>query len=230
MNFQKIKRRIPFIVLVTLTLVAIVVIFISDKTTIAYSLGTNYLVSAIFYFIVVYLPEKRKQKDVSPYIFDKIENLIFSMYAVNSNIINTSGKGYSFKTLKEDELTEACKAINPKEHKSFFHNGITNIFEHHFGYKCYNDWSRIISSIEELFRFLPYMDTGLVYYLNQIRQCPLGITISSLKDFQEFKNENMEVYAKDFYQLYILTKNLRDYYVIEFKKEFRNDPWASQKN
>jgi hypothetical protein len=244
---QKLKRRIPSILLTALTVISLFLILkssgdpiinpientIFEDVFLQFSYGNNiifdisigYLVSAIFYFIVVFLPDRRKNKDVEPYINSKVEEVIFSLYALNRDIITTAGKNYCFKTLKKEELIDACSLVNPKENKSLFHNGPNSVFEQHFGYKCFNTWSRITSNIDEAFRFLPYIDTELVFYFNEIRSSNLRFSVSNLKDCEACENTNIAVHADEFYKVYLLTKSLRDYYVSEHKKEFRNDPW-----
>ena len=191
---------------------------------IIFNISISYLSSVIFYFIVIFLPERRKRKDIEPYINSKVEGLIFSLSALNHSIITTAGKEYNFKTLTKEELAFACANINPKENKSSFHNNGL-VFEHHFGYKCFNDWCRITSTIEDIFRFLPYIDTGLVFYFNKIKTSKLRVMIEALKGCENFSNTDMSDCADCFFEIYQLNKLLRDYYVSEHKHKFINDPW-----
>lgn len=245
---KRLERRATGILLALLSVLAVFLVFKSSadpviaplKGTIAegllcqfengngivFDVSIGYLVSALFYLIVVILPEKQKRRDIDPHVNAKVEELIFSLASLNREVIRISGKGYDYKNLSREQISDCCGVVDPREHKSKFHNGVKNIFEANFGYKCFNNWKRIESHIEEIFRFFLYIDTELISHLNKIRLSTMRLSVETLRDCDAFKNSDMAAYATDFYEVFVLTKNLRDYYVAERRAVFKNDPWS----
>lgn len=190
-----------------------------------WDISIGFFVSLIFYLIVVYFPDKQKQKDVELIINGKCESVIFSSYALIFEIVKQSKLGFDYKTLTENQMFEVCKAVNPTNHLYSFAITLDSRFEHHLGYKISNDWSRIISKIDDIFRFLPYIDTGLLKRLHAISDHFLRYTAKDLANFEKLGNSNLEAWSKSFFEFYIFTKDLRDYYRLYSKSEFNNDPW-----
>lgn len=188
-------------------------------------ISIGYIVSAIFYFVVVYLPEKQKRKDIDPFIRNKCESIIFGSYALFQEIIKSSKLDYEYQTLTEEEFLEMCKVVNPKENKHLFHDGFNNNFEQHLGYSLYNHWSRISAEIDETLRFLLYIDSGIIKRLNNINGHYIKYTIKGLSAVEKIGNTSLEAWSMTFYEFYILSKEFRDYYILYSKSKFNNDPW-----
>jgi len=188
-------------------------------------ISVGYLVSVIFYVIVVYLPEKQRKKDVELFINSKCESLIFSSYALIAEIIKKSNLQYDYKDITENEFLEVCKAVNPKEHQYNFANNITSQFQNHLGYKIYNDWTRIIKEIDEILRLLPFINTGLLKKIYAIYNNFLNYLVKDLAVVEKLNNDSLESWSSTLYSLYLSTKDLRNYYRLYSKTEFTNDPW-----
>jgi hypothetical protein len=108
-----------------------------------WDISIGFIVSVIFYLIVVYIPERQKKKDVEPFINLKCEAIIFSSYALIAEIIRKSELDYQYKTLTLEQLKETCRKVNPKEHIYNFRNGSGNYNQNHMGYEIFNSWNRI---------------------------------------------------------------------------------------
>lgn len=189
-----------------------------------WDISIGFILSVIFYIIVVYFPEKRMQKDISPFINSKCESIIFKSYSLIQEIIKLSNLPYSYKDLTQEQLNDACKAVNPKEHLFKFHNNIADIFENHFGYKIYNNWARIVNEIDETTRF-PHIDSGLLKRLYDLFNNFLRYTAKDLAVIDRLNNNSLESWSTTFYEFYLETKALRDYYIMYSGNEFKNDPW-----
>ncbi|MBS1548443.1 MAG: hypothetical protein JSS94_01075 [Bacteroidetes bacterium] len=196
----------------------------SNANNFIWDISIGFLLSEIFYIIVVYFPEKQKKKDISPFINSKCESIIFSSYSLIQEIIRLSNLTYNYKNLTSEQLNEACKIVNPKEHIFKFASNIADITEGHFGFKIYNSWARIINEIDETTRY-PYIDSGLLKRLYKLFNNFLRYTAKDLAVIDRLNNDSLESWSSTFYDFYLETKDLRDYYILYSGKEFKNDPW-----
>jgi len=190
-----------------------------------WDISIGFLISVIFYIIVVYIPENRKRKDIEPLIKNKCESIIWASYGLINEIINKSNLSYSFKTLTEEQFAEICREVNPKAHIYKFANTIDNITQNHLGYKIYNNWARIINEIDETIRLLPNIDSGLLKRIYSLYNHSLRYTAKDLIVIDKLQNENLSSWSSILYSFYLETKELRDYYKLHSKSEFKNDPW-----
>ena len=189
-----------------------------------WDISIGFILSVIFYVVVVYFPERQKKKDISPFINSKCESIIFSSYSLIQEIIRLSNLPYNYKILTKEQLSEACKAVNPKEHFFKFANNIADISQGHFGYKIYNSWARIVNEIDETTRY-PYIDSGLLKRLYKLYNNFLRYTAKDLAVIDRLNNNSLESWSSTFYDFYLETKDLRDYYILYSGNEFKNDPW-----
>lgn len=189
-----------------------------------WDISIGFILSVIFYIIVVYFPERQKQKDISPFINNKCESIIFSAYSLIQELIRLSNLPYNYKSLTQEQLNEICKVVNPKEHIFKFATTIADITQNHLGYKIYNNWARIVNEIDETTRF-PYIDSGLLKRLYKLFNNFLRYTAKDLAVVEKLNNNSLVSWSPTFYEFYLETKALRDYYVLYSKSDFKNDPW-----
>lgn len=242
-----IERKLSSIILWSLTIFALFLVIIlpkqqvfqgfeetfSNQTFLNYSkaiefgwdVSIGFIISLIFYLIVVYIPEKQKRKDVEKVINSKCEDVIFSSYSLINEIIKKSRLDYNYKTLKKSEMTDICNAVNPLEHKYKFANRIDSIYESHLGYKIANDWKRIATTIDEILIYIPLIDTGLLNRLYKIHEHFLKHVSKDLEISDRIHINSLGPLSDTFYDFFVYTKNLRDYYHLYSKKDFVNDPW-----
>ena len=189
-----------------------------------WDISIGFILSVIFYIIVVYFPDKQKQKDISPFINNKCESIIFSSYSLLQVIIKLSNLPYNYRTLTQEQLNEICKAVNPKDHTFKFANNIADITQNHLGYKISNNWARIVNDIDETAR-MPYIDSGLLKRLYNLYNNFLRYTAKDLAVVDKLNNKSLEPWSSTFYNFYVETKDLRDYYILYSGSDFKNDPW-----
>jgi hypothetical protein len=53
----------------------------------------------------------------------------------------------------------------------------------------------------------------------------LQYVLRDLINIETLQNEDLEAWSPTFYDLYLETKDLRDYYVLYSGNQFKNDPW-----
>lgn len=180
--------------------------------SIVFNLSIGILVSCIFYIIVVYLPEQQKKNDLAPELEMHVASIISRIHSIVHDIHTESQQMFDIKNFTETDFQKACKSFNPKLIQKQFHNGATQIFQKDFGYQCYNNWIFALKSIDEIMRYLPYVDTGLVKVLNEIRNCSFSITSSQLQNLEQLGNTDMEAWAPCIYKVHELSYKLSTYY------------------
>lgn len=191
--------------------------------SIIFNVSIGYIVSTIFYFIVVYLPERRKKKDLAPHVGEKIENIISRVNSLIAGIVKESGEILEVTSISKIQMKESCLKVNPKTMPpQQFHNGGVDMFTNHFGYSCFNHWQFVLSNIDEVMRFLPFVDTGIIAILNRIKGASLNIDIGMLKDFDRLKNEDLEPWANSFHEAMSLSQELAAYYGKHVNKSYKN--------
>ncbi|RXQ96292.1 hypothetical protein EO244_05525 [Ancylomarina salipaludis] len=189
------------------------------------TISLGFVVSLIFYLIVVYIPNKRKEKDVDPYVKIQCESIIFSSSVIIKDIISKSDSGHDFKNLTIEQFKEICEKVNPLDHITKFHNGIGNYFDQHLGYKINNNWIRIEEEVDNLLKLLPHIDTGILNRIYDLKNCTFRIFAKDLSQVEKFKNDNLNAWSEPLFEIYTLSKELREYSSLYFKTDLKNDPW-----
>lgn len=185
-------------------------IFVNELSgnTIIFNLSIGFLVSFIFYVIVVFLPEKKKKKDLAPEIERNIEIVISRINSIVRDIHRNSGNSFDITNFTKEDFRIACMKINPKNIKSNFHGQNMEIFEDDFGYKCFNNWNIALGKIDEIMRYLPFIDTELVKKLNEIRNSEFSLTYNELKNIKKMRNDDLEPWALAIYETYQKSNHL----------------------
>lgn len=179
---------------------------------IVFGLSMGIIVSSIFYLLVVYLPEKRKRLDIAPQIELHVTGVISRIRRIVSNIITHSGLEINLETLTEDKFVEACGLVNPKNVKQKLSDGGSRFYQKNLGFGSYAQWELIQININDIMHFLPYVDTGMVKILNEIRRSEFAWSAKTLRDVGLSGNSDMSAWAPDIYKLLELSNKLEKYY------------------
>ena len=178
---------------------------------VCYSLSLGYIVSAVFYVVVVYLPDRKKRRDIRPYIDIKLQNISARLQGLISNTVKYSRLSYDPGKITKEEFQEVCRAVNPKEVSRKFHTADLGIFSHHHGFACWNDWMIAMRDVDEILRHMPYVDTRLVAVLNELKSCYLVYCINDLKNVEKLGNLNMSSWAEAIFNAANLGRRLLKY-------------------
>jgi len=248
--FEKIKfyieRKYLYIFLLSLTIISLICVILTSNDPIIgffkgsiiekivqkfsftnsfiYDISIGFLVSVIFYFIVVYIPQRQKQKDTKIFIESKCICMIYISYELINSIVKKSKLDYAYKTLTKDQFLEICKLVNPKESR-FDSPTILDYKLENSGYNIYNNWILTVKEIEEILKFLPYIDSGLLKRIYILYNCSLGHFVKDLAYTQNMLNTNLEAWSSMLFDFYLKSKDLRDYFKLYSKNEFESDPW-----
>jgi hypothetical protein len=192
------------------------------KNSILFNLSMGMVVSSIFYVIVVYLPEKQKLRDIQPQVEQYISGILTRSWSLVSETIKHSGKEYEVSLITEEQFLDACKSVNPQNIMKHFHNNGVSVFQQHYGYACANKWDFILKNINDVMYFLPYVDTGLVKILNEIRNSALGITVGSLREIDKLNTTDMSAWSSSIYKVHTLSMELENYYRKHINKKYKH--------
>jgi len=178
----------------------------------------------LFYFIVVYIPEKQKINDIKPHTNKEIEGIISRIRSIIDDIINHSGEKIKLDEITEEKLKEMCEKIDPVKITLDFYDSKTNRshFSGHLGVHFNNHWCKILIHINEILMYQFVLDHGLIRILNKIKTCSLTYEISSLRYIETSKSKNMKSWSNGFYNLLNLGRELSLYYQKNINEEFKN--------
>lgn len=218
-----------FILVFSFILCTILLLILSDQSNyidLFVSFLISFIVSAVFYFIVVYIPEK--EKSLKPYIAYKTENIIFSLSIIFKTLTKESGYNYNFQKLSKKELNNCCKKIEKPFPKKFaFYTGeVDNIYMGDIGNRLISSWLKASRYCDELLETAFQTDSILSSYLLKIfKNSTMLIMVNDLKSLKHV--DNLLPFNNAFSELYIELKNLRDYYCKKYNTDFPNDPWKN---
>ncbi|OEF48741.1 hypothetical protein A1OW_14345 [Enterovibrio norvegicus] len=179
--------------------------------TIIHNLAIGVVVSYIFYFIVVYLPEKKKQQDLKPLLKDKVYGIVRSISITIEYIGKYTDSDFSIFEMKKDEFIEKVGEIpaglilceNPTT--SEMHDVIQ------LNLKVHKDIVTTLRLIDDLQSYMPFLDSECVALLSEIRYSKSLSTLDFLKGLntEKIKNQNLNVISEYLYQMYDLSRDLQ---------------------
>lgn len=193
-----------------------------SENSIVFNVSMGFVVSAIFYIMVVYFPEKQKESDIAPQIDEYVSTVISRCWCLVSEILRHSNHEVNINEINKEQFKSACEAVKPLEIKQQFHGGGNTIYTAHFGHSLYNHWDFIVKNIEKTMHFLPYVDTGLVKLLNEIRSSNLRLSIGSVNEIEKIQNRDIGVWSESIFEVFELGNKLEKYYVKNINKKFKH--------
>ncbi|WP_394245992.1 hypothetical protein [Vibrio profundi] len=196
------------------TLIESILVNDFSGNSIIFNLSIGVLVSTIFYIMMVYIPEKRKQKQIDPTIFNLIEKLISSgsMVALEvSNQANASTRFASKKDFTEADLLAACHTVDPKRMILPPNSGIPAAFNKTKGAAIRSRWEQTEHHCDQLVKYIQFVDTGLITEINKLSDCFLRYEINLL-GHPNVNNTDMSVHSKGIFDYHQQVKAIAVYY------------------
>lgn len=179
--------------------------------SIIHNLAIGVVVSYIFYFIVVYLPEKKKQQDLKPLLKNKIYGIVRNISITIEYIDKYADSDISIFDMKKDEFTEKVGGIpagvilceNPSTTE--MHDVIQ------LNLKIHQDIITTLRLIDDLQSYMPFLDSECVALLSEIRYSKSLSTLDFLKNLntEKIKNQHLNVISEYLYQMYDLSRTLQ---------------------
>lgn len=138
---------------------------------ILFSLFVGYLVSEIFYFIVVFLPEKRKRKYIFFLTKKKIDKIIDYRNKLFDVIITAGGLNKNSKELKHIDFEAISLVRNLHEYSKTYSNVLVNPKQLRYMeiIKQYILLSQ--DELKEILNFAVYLDPQITYEIDDVLHC-----------------------------------------------------------
>jgi nitrate reductase NapAB chaperone NapD len=200
---------------------------------VVFDLGIGYIVSCLFYYIVVYLPEKKKRQSAMTILNKRIDLILQSM---EITLQYFSYKYHVTKSMDEKSIQEKFSKIKTLES--------INRMNFYYQYKdekgnqvylntgIYNEISWMVNQllavkkyIQKIFQYpaITSVDQELIVALEKINRSPLHKTLESLKEFPTSQTPEL---GENLYEYYLLYKELRKY-ISPTEFSFHQDPVKS---
>tara|TARA_B110001469_G_C9629287_1_gene314556 strand:+ start:1299 stop:2060 length:762 start_codon:yes stop_codon:yes gene_type:complete len=173
--------------------------------TLIYTLCISYIASYIFYFLNVYLKEKRERDSILPLIANNVISIIVN----NQSIIKALKKLPINSSLNDipslEEFKELLKKVDPNQKAPMFYKDKTWI------YLFQNRRESTLKTIEKIFISGEHVDTKLRAILLQI-QSSLYLKEDYAFNSYSYKKETLDDYSLVFHKYFLLIQELRDFY------------------
>ncbi|WP_143394601.1 hypothetical protein [Flavobacterium branchiophilum] len=179
-------------------------------------LSFSYISSFIFYYIVVYLPKKRKRIKTYRFLNNQIMRIKYHVLDIIYHL-NKDGIIDKEKDFIEEDIELLCKNINPKnEFKIISHYTIT--FNNYYDFQNYKT-SKIKEIIRELFYFHDVIDDKLLYFLTNINDV-INQNYFSIEPIDIPYNPNIEFLSRYLFELYLYSNDMVNYFINEFSRNY----------
>lgn len=183
-----------------------------------YDISIGYIVSYIFFFLVVFLKEENDKKQVNERVSLQCSYLIIEGYDLYSNVFNTAEEYKKHFPPTKQEIGFACKSINPFISPVGFNDKDNMPWEWLLKYRRTEN----LKNIEKI-KSLRYIESHLFGLLSKIEDCRLfylAVKMGFPKTPQEHFKDGTFM-ENDLFIYFSLIKELEDY-VEKYFKEFVN--------
>lgn len=206
----------------------------NDGDPILLSLSTSYLVSVIFYFIVVYIPENKKKKSVMLVADGNLKLIATQMYVMINYILLELNLQKDFEKYEENDF------VKLKERQLKFKD-INFNYQHYFNGKygsndSFSGWNEILylhyccnsitKSIEEIFKLPNIINSEykLIEILELIKNNWFISCIISKKIMPSKNNVDLEKGFYSFYNLFLKLEKYINIHDIRFEQDISKIP------
>ena len=196
------------------------------------SLAIGFLISSYFYYIVVYIPEIRRQKDLASVLHKKMESLVVGIGRRYVDIREKSNNEIALEDLTTESFKSICLSVDPNKKsnyiKEYKQNGNTEFY--HFGYRCWVEWNAANNNIEYILFNTPTTDSGLIMRIHRLNNCYFSFNRDALLNSQGYSERSLKICEWQLWELFELISDIRKYYLLQYKKDFMHDPFIKQED
>lgn len=171
------------------------------------TLSSGYIISYIFYFLVVFKKSQNDKKNISEFLVKYLSFLVMWAYHDFNQLKEYSNVSNLEFPPNEIDLINALKQLkllNPPDiinHNYFFSKRILVEIS--------------MKEIEEIWKIIPFLDTELINLLNSLKECQLFSSICGISKRIYGVNESLIDIEEDI----SISKNILEYYLIINKLE-----------
>lgn len=190
--------------------------FGSELGKYVYDISIGYVVSYIFFFLVVFLKEENDKKHVNERVSLQCSSLIIEGYDLYSNVFNTAEQYKKHFPPTKEEIEFACKSINPFISPVGYNEKDNMPWEWLLKHRRTEN----INHIEKI-KSLRYIESDLFGLLSRIEDCRLFYLASKMAFPKTPQNHFKDgtFMENDLFVYFSLIKELEDY-VEKYFKEF----------
>ena len=176
----------------------------------ASQLALAYMGSYVFYFVQVYLPERRKQKIVFKCVKMPLTKIIGDIEGVMTHLKNkTIGEDKSLRNLSKKDFEDICLKIDPNDIAPLvFSNGVTATYILYL----YNNVDKVKNYCNQLIAYVPLIDTEILGITDSIINSNYGIMVGMLGT-AKIRSTDIGFLAEPMYNYYSDCCRLREYAV-----------------
>lgn len=218
------------------------------------SISTGYIVSALFYLMVVYFPEKKKKEDVAPLITNKVDEIITNFGSLYKNIISASAIEVNIPDLTQEKLKTITSNIDlsapspimiPAYEFQRLYPHLDPMTYEPMGFKrgdnaSLNDvtvktpngyhFTYILrtcsSSIEEAMKYSHFVDSEVLSKVHKLNKRLQSWGYVSFEEFYKYENpSDLFNYGTTYlWEIFTLTKELRKNFLQIYPHKILHDP------
>lgn len=181
--------------------------------TLIYTLCISYIASYIFYFLNVYLKEKKERNSILPLLANDVILIIVN----NQSIINALKQQPINSSLKDlptqEEFKQLLKEVDPKKNAPMFYENRPWIYLFH------NRRKSTLDKIDKIFSLGKHVDDQLRAILFKMQRS-LYLSEDYAFNSSSCKKDNLAEYSLVFYNYFELIQELLEFYEKNLKKYF----------
>lgn len=156
-----------------------------DIGEITYNILNSVVASGIFYFFVVFLERKRKQKTVERIILKRLQSIRIGLFHIEKDTYPFFGLHFQDRVPDHEEFTKICKGIILDNLSPGFPSAMNTKMTWYQYFDCFFQSDQ--ANINVLYEHYQFLDISLIEVLNELRYSEFQ---RALDQFREQKITN----------------------------------------
>jgi len=186
-----------------------------ESSIFIYPLLLSLLSALIFYYFFSVLPQKRQKRNIKDHVIFLTERILFHVFVMVRDSVNS--KELDYGNLTEKELNKAMKGVFMDDKLKHFRSNKKGV-NMEVGETIVDSVQDIQELSNELFRYLVFLDTSLVKYINEVLRNTINESfVNSYNSTPIFignqvftsVRRDISIYSSSFYELYELHNKIQ---------------------
>ena len=224
---KTLRKDLSFLFLLSLSTVLAIDFWLGDIPELfkgGHTIGTivekiclSYISAFIFYFLVVHIKQQRDKKNIYNYVAIKSLSIIAYGQTIGRDLAKTANVEMKEYYPSKNELLEICSKINPYSEAPTLMSWTGqkyNWFQFFENYRL-----QTMSTIEDIYSKMPFLDTKLVKHLSAIEGSDYFSFVKAVSNAPfQFKNENLLNFADTIFKYIETVKEFDNFYKRNIEK------------
>ncbi|MEZ9205127.1 hypothetical protein AB4151_22470 [Vibrio splendidus] len=151
--------------------------------SIIHNLSLGIIVSWIFYFFVVHIPEKKRQRDLTPFISDKIFKITREIASVVTETAKFADTDKLLSTLSKEDFQLIFDNIPASSIGRISSSASKPLDVESLDMYILNSINRVRDNIDELFTYITFIDSNILREINDLRHSRVPLHPFEIKIF-----------------------------------------------